>query len=70
MARAGFDGRLAGEVLAWGQHTPEEAVTWWLRSPPHCHALLDRDATHAGAAVVPDPHGSGWVWVIVLGRGA
>ena len=32
---SGFDGLLAGEVLAWGRETSAAAVDWWLRSPPH-----------------------------------
>jgi uncharacterized protein YkwD len=66
---AGYDGRVRGEVLAWGQRTPRAAVEWWLQSPPHCRALLDPDADHGGIAVTDDPHSSGRVWVAVLGRG-
>lgn len=68
-AHAGYDGRFAGEVLAWGQHTPEEAVDWWLHSPPHCRALLDPNSIDGGAAVVPDPQTEGYLWVVVLGMG-
>jgi len=50
-----------------GQSTPAGAVAWWMGSPPHRAAILDRRWTHTAAGVVagtadpavgdPDPSG-------------
>lgn len=64
---AGYPGYVTGEILAWGQRTPRAAVRWWLRSPPHCRALLDPDGLDAGVAVTRDPFTDGWVWAVVFG---
>ena len=51
---AGYRGRAAGEVLAWGQGrlaSPRSAVRSWLRSPPHRRVLLGRDYRDVGVGV-------------------
>jgi uncharacterized protein YkwD len=51
---AGYRGRSAGEVLAWGQGrlaTPRAAVRSWLHSPPHRRVLLGRNYRDIGVGV-------------------
>ena len=51
---AGYRGRSAGEVLAWGQGryaSPRAAVRSWLRSPPHRRVLLGRNYRAVGVGV-------------------
>ena len=51
---AGYRGRAAGEVLAWGQGryaTPRAAVRSWMRSPPHRRVLLGRGYRDVGVGV-------------------
>ncbi|NEX64168.1 CAP domain-containing protein [Noviherbaspirillum galbum] len=47
---AGYRWRRVGENIASGQFTPEEAVSGWLSSPPHCANLMDPRLTEMGAA--------------------
>lgn len=63
----GYPGLVTGEILAWGQQTPEAAIRWWLHSPPHCRALLDPQAMDAGVALTEDPWTDGFVWAVVFG---
>jgi uncharacterized protein YkwD len=60
---AGYRGRSAGEVLAWGQGryaTPRAAVRSWLHSPPHRRVLLGRDYRGVGVGVaLGSPFGGG-----------
>jgi uncharacterized protein YkwD len=60
---AGYRGRSAGEVLAWGQGryaSPRAAVRSWLHSPPHRSVLLSRNYRHVGAGVaLGNPSGRG-----------
>jgi uncharacterized protein YkwD len=51
---AGYRGRAAGEVLAWGQGrlaSPRAAVRSWLRSPPHRRVLLGRNYRDVGVGI-------------------
>ena len=51
---AGYRGRSAGEVLAWGQGryaSPRAAVSAWLQSPPHRRVLLGRNYRDVGVGV-------------------
>jgi uncharacterized protein YkwD len=51
---AGYRGRAAGEVLAWGQGrlaSPAAAVRSWLRSPPHRRVLLTRSYRDVGVGI-------------------
>ena len=40
MHRVGYDFGAAGECIAGGQSSPEQAVSDWLNSPPHRQALM------------------------------
>ena len=51
---AGYRGRAAGEVLAWGEGrlaTPRAAVRSWLHSPLHRRVLLGRDYRDVGVGI-------------------
>ena len=58
---AGYRGRSAGEVLAWGEGryaSPRAAVRSWLHSPPHRRVLLGRSYRDVGVGVaLGDPFG-------------
>ena len=58
---AGYRGRSAGEVLAWGQGrlaSPRAAVRSWLHSPPHRRVLLGRTYRDVGVGVaLGSPYG-------------
>jgi uncharacterized protein YkwD len=60
---AGYLGRSAGEVLAWGQGryaSPRAAVRSWLHSPPHRRVLLGRHYRDVGVGVtLGNPFGRG-----------
>jgi uncharacterized protein YkwD len=60
---AGYRGRFAGEVLAWGQGrdaSPRAAVRSWLHSPPHRRVLLGRSYRDVGVGVaLGSPFGGG-----------
>ena len=60
---AGYRGRSAGEVLAWGQGryaSPRAAVRSWLHSPPHRRVLLGRNYRDVGVGVaLGNPFGGG-----------
>jgi uncharacterized protein YkwD len=73
---AGWDGRSAGETLAWGCGSlgvPRAIVDGWLGSPAHRDILLGRSYRRAGiglAVGAPDPTdcpGAG-TWAMVLGN--
>lgn len=64
-----------GENLYWGGGslgTTEQAVSAWLRSPPHRANLLGRGWRDVGVAVVHRPglFGGGDVWLYVLQFGS
>jgi uncharacterized protein YkwD len=65
---AKFRGKLLREVVARGLPTPGLAAAAWLASPEDCRALMDPQATHGGAALVPETEGGGYVWIVLLGR--
>jgi uncharacterized protein YkwD len=51
---AGYRGRAAGEVLAWGEGrlaSPRAAVRSWLHSPPHRRVLLGRNYRDIGVGI-------------------
>jgi uncharacterized protein YkwD len=60
---AGYRGRAAGEVLAWGKGrlaTPRATVRSWMHSPPHRSVLLGRNYRDVGVGVaLGNPLGSG-----------
>ena len=50
-AQAGFKGSIVLENLAWGQPEPQAALTAWLASPGHCHALFSSAVQQAGVGL-------------------
>lgn len=59
---AHFDSSYAGENIAWGQRTPQEAVKSWINSPGHRANMLERGSTRLGVGYVRG------YWVQVFGR--
>ena len=51
MEKAKYQASRAGENVAQGQRTPEEAVTDWMRSPGHKANIVQSDYTHIGVGV-------------------
>ena len=68
---AGYHGRAAGEVLAWGQGrlaSPRAAVRSWLHSPPHRRVVLGRyDEIGVGVADGVPSGGPGTTYAADLG---
>jgi uncharacterized protein YkwD len=54
--RSGYRWREAGENLASGITTPEEAVAGWVRSAEHCANLMDPGFRHMGVAYAVNSH--------------
>ncbi|TRZ91567.1 MAG: CAP domain-containing protein [Rhodocyclaceae bacterium] len=52
--RAGYRYRAMGENIAGGQTKPEDAVTAWIKSPPHCANLMNPAFTEMGVAFAVD----------------
>jgi len=52
--RAGYRYRAMGENIAGGQMKPEDAVTAWINSPPHCANLMSPAFTEMGVAFAVD----------------
>ncbi|WP_020654869.1 CAP domain-containing protein [Massilia niastensis] len=48
--RAGYLWGRVGENIAFGPHSPEEAVAGWLDSPGHCANIMNPGFTEMGAA--------------------
>ena len=59
-----------GENIAFGQHTPQQAVASWLDSPGHCANIMNARFTEMGAAYgIAAEKRSGIVyWTQVFGR--
>lgn len=55
IARAGYSYFTAGENIAAGQPSPEEAVAGWLDSPGHCVNILSPDFAEIGVGYVLAP---------------
>jgi uncharacterized protein YkwD len=68
VTRAGYRYRMAGENIAGGQLSPEEAVAGWIKSPGHCANLMNGEFTEMGVAVAADAKSQmGIYWVQVFG---
>jgi uncharacterized protein YkwD len=68
VAAAGYRYRVAGENIAGGQDTPEEAVAGWVKSPGHCANLMNSAFSEMGAAyAVSKSSQFGIYWVQELG---
>ena len=52
--RAGYRYRAAGENIAAGQSSPEDAVAGWIKSPGHCANLMNPVYTEMGAGFAVD----------------
>ncbi len=63
---AGLRAVASGENIASGQHTPQEVMQAWLRSPGHCRNIMG-DYTRIGVAYVNRPgHSGGPYWTQVF----
>lgn len=61
--------RAAGENLASGPESAEEALRLWAESPSHCTNLMGADFTEVGLACdIRDDHRAVAYWVMELGR--
>jgi uncharacterized protein YkwD len=58
ISAVGYDWQTAGENIATGFATPQEAVTAWLASPDHCRNILDPSFRDIGTGVTAAPVGS------------
>jgi uncharacterized protein YkwD len=67
MADAGYRWLRCGENIAVGQLTPEEAMAFWMNSPPHRANILDPGMREIGAGYVRQEGGYGHYWTITLG---
>jgi uncharacterized protein YkwD len=68
VARAGYRYRMTGENIAAGPTRPEDAVSGWIKSPPHCANLMNPDFTEMGAAYAVNAKSSmGVYWVQEFG---
>jgi uncharacterized protein YkwD len=74
LRRAGWRGRGAGEVIAYGCESASSArtaVRGWMLSPPHRAILLDGRFRRAGPGMARRPPvdcGRGATWVLDVGR--
>lgn len=61
---AGYPMRVAGENLAGGPETLDEALAQWLASPAHCENLMQADFEELGLACVTGPGRFQRYWVL------
>ncbi|MDR7335187.1 CAP domain-containing protein [Roseateles asaccharophilus] len=66
LREAGYAMRLAGENLAGGPETLDEALVQWLASPAHCENLMEARFEEAGLACVTGPGSLQRYWVLQL----
>jgi hypothetical protein len=59
----GYVGSGWGEVIAWGQHTPEQVFQAWRNSPGHNDVMLQPYFVVAGVGNTADP----WYWTVDFG---
>lgn len=64
---AGYAMRQAGENLAGGAETLDEALAQWLASPAHCENLMGAEFQEVGLACVTGPGQLQRYWVLQLG---
>ncbi|MFT7722133.1 MAG: CAP domain-containing protein [Roseateles sp.] len=67
LREAGYALRVAGENLAGGPETVDEALSRWLASPAHCANLMAADFEDAGLACVSGPGELQRYWVLQMG---
>lgn len=63
----GYVMRVAGENLAGGPESFEEALAQWLASPAHCENLMAADFEDFGLACVTGPGRLQRYWVLQMG---
>jgi uncharacterized protein YkwD len=68
IADAGYRWLRCGENIAVGQPTPEEAMAFWMGSPPHRANILDSGMREIGVGYLWLPGGYGHYWTITLGE--
>ena len=63
--RAGYRYSRMSEIIYKyaGRSSPASAVRWWLRSPVHCRAIMNRYYSEFGAA-----YGGSGAWAVVMAR--
>ncbi len=66
LREVGYAMRLAGENLAGGPETLEEALAQWLASPAHCENLMAAEFQDFGLACVSGPGRFQRYWVLEL----
>ncbi|MFG6414190.1 CAP domain-containing protein [Roseateles sp. DC23W] len=66
LREAGYVMRVAGENLAGGPETLDEALAQWLTSPAHCENLMAADFEEVGLACVSGPGKLQRYWVLEL----
>lgn len=65
VARAGYGYLRMSEIIFKGRNSdPARAVRWWLRSPPHCRAIMNPHYTEFGAGLFR----VGNAWAVVLAQ--
>jgi uncharacterized protein YkwD len=67
MERAKYQASRAGENVAEGQRTPDEAVADWLASPGHKGNILHSDYTCVGVGLAKSKAGK-WYWTQVFAK--
>ena len=68
VTRAGYRYRAAGENIAAGQLSPDEAVSGWLKSPVHCANVMNSLFTEMGVASAVSANSTmGVYWVQLFG---
>jgi len=68
MAAFGYAGAGWGEVIAWGQPTPQQAFDAWRNSPGHNEIMLTPYFVVAGVGKAYDPQSLyGWFWTVDFG---
>jgi uncharacterized protein YkwD len=65
VARAGYKYLRMSEIIYMysGRGRPADAVRWWLLSPVHCRAIMNRYYTSFGAG-----YGGGGAWDVILAQ--
>jgi len=66
LREAGYLMKSAGENLAGGPETLDEALAQWLASPAHCENLMVAEFQEFGLACVPGPGQLQRYWVLHL----
>ncbi len=65
VAKAGYGYLRMSEIIFKGRNSdPARAVRWWLRSPPHCRAIMNPYYTEFGAGLSRVGH----AWAVVLAQ--